>query len=652
MDDLGPAACVYLLDGEELDGALEGVATLKERRGGTRSLLAVEGIVLLRASRMDEARSHWIDYWKKALDDGGFSEQPSLKLFRGNPADGGFPVTHRHDDFRYDAIRPSFCVYTALFGEYDTLPEPLYRPPGIDFVCLSDRPRDASGWDVLIVDPGTGDPFLDSRRPKILPHEYLSAHDYSLYVDANCQFLGDPVLLYHHWLRGKRFVAWRHPARSDIYAECEAILSGLKCEPAPTVAEYEFYRGEDVPGDTGMLEASFLWRSHRDGEVRELMERWWAHVIGFGGRDQPGLAYWTWKTGTLPEVMPTHVGTSRENDFYVKRPHNTTTIELERAGRTPSKPFDVDGRVHASKRVDSTNRMGGRLARRMAWIYRQEFRSRASTILRGQQLSEIARLNLEGDVEVTYADESEMDRLAGSIVVLTKGVLMRAAREKLDALRSAGNVVCADFVDQPVRDELDEAIDVYIASSIRQLVELSRSYPDKLVHLISHHTDLRITGPAAQKDRCNIGYFGEMPNVLYSKQLQGVVDFCEVDTWNAVRTDWMRQLRHFNVHYAVRRPRHIDGHKPFLKGFTAARCNANIIVGLNEGDARYYLGSDYPYLVKNDSLRSVLETIDYVKDSFGGPEWNRGLEIMHSVRGRCSPTQIAGEVRELVAQLS
>ena len=82
-------------------------------------------------------------------------------------------------------------------------------------------------------------------------------------------------------------------------------------------------------------------------------------------------------------------------------------------------------------------------------------------------------------------------------------------------------------------------------------------------------------------------------------------------------TNWFDRLRHCNVHYAVRNRRPIDGFKPFLKGFTAAQCHANIIVPKTEGDAIYYLGSDYPYLLEDDGLGSVLEMIERVKASFG-----------------------------------
>ena len=60
----------------------------------------------------------------------------------------------------------------------------------------------------------------------------------------------------------------------------------------------------------------------------------------------------------------------------------------------------------------------------------------------------------------------------------------------------------------------------------------------------------------------------------------------------------------------------------------------------------------HPYALEDDSLRSVAIMLDRIVESFGGPEWKLGLEIMSSVRARCAPRHIAGELRELVPLVS
>jgi hypothetical protein len=63
------------------------------------------------------------------------------------------------------------------------------------------------------------------------------------------------------------------------------------------------------------------------------------------------------------------------------------------------------------------------------------------------------------------------------------------------------------------------------------------------------------------------------------------------------------------------------------------------------------LSSDYPYLLADESLTSVLDMIERTKASFGGEEWRRGLEIMETVRQRSSPEQIGSEIEALIGGL-
>lgn len=439
-------------------------------------------------------------------------------------------------------------------------------------------------------------------------------------------------------------MAWAHPERCGVYEEIEAILTGLRHTPAPLLDQYTYFRDQAVPTQSGLIEASFLWRDHRDAAVRDLMEQWWDFLLRFGGhRDQPALGYLMWITGARPAVLPDYLGTSRDNEFFCRLPHRQTALELERAnvaqrcakGDTPN---DIAHGTPTRRRRDL----------RLTWVCRDKSRAVASTLMRGHQLSEIARVRLTS-TEVNYVDEYHLGAQFDSILILTKGFLKEACLDELAGLKERGNIICADYVDDPVREELHECLDVYIAASITQFIHYSKRYANKLVHLITHHTDPRLKGIRGPKDYCNIGYFGEIANAAYASELQGTIDFCLTNT-QVLDASWMPKLRHCNVHYAVREPGLIGGFKPFLKGFTAAHCHSNIIVPIDESDARYYLGSDYPYILKDAALDSVLQMINYAKESFGGAEWRRGLEVMASARQRCDTAQIENEIKALLTR--
>lgn len=640
--------CHWLMRGQSYDRLLVALRNLRRREGNTRLLLSIEGLAYLRSSQMERARVHWASLWQKAKEDRTFALQPApLHNWNGSSQDS-FAAVSRRDVSIAKPTGRSFCVYTALFGEYDELRSPTYMPAGVKFICFSDRARDVAGWEVRIIDLDLKSPAMKNRLLKLLPYDYLEDFDCSLYIDANVVLLADPLAVYHRWLEGKPFVAWSHPDRSGVYEEIEAILVGLRHSPAALLDQHRYFRESTVPERTGLIDASFLWRDHRDAGVRRLMEEAWEFLVRFGcHRDQPALGYLMWRSGVRPDVLPDSLGTSRENDFFCRLPHKQTALDLENATRPRAASPAVNGGVK-DKPKDRSVSFVRKTPARMTWVCRDAFRSTASTVMRGEQLSEMARLRLD-DVEVSYIDESELSAKSESVLILTKGFLKGASLDDLAELKRRGNIICADYVDDKARSELHDCIDVYVAASMAQFVCYSKEYADKLVHLITHHADPRLDGTKGPEDRCNIGYFGEIANACYSVELQGIVDFCHTNTRVADAT-WIPKLRDCNVHYSVRRRREIDGFKPFLKGFTAAQCRSNIIVPRDESDARYYLGADYPFILKDESLTSVLEMIEHVKASFGGPEWRRGLEIMKSVRQRCNTAQIAGELQALLAR--
>jgi hypothetical protein len=611
-----------LLGAREYARTFAALQTVKRRGRASRALLAIEGFAYLRASRLEEARRHWDEYWRRANSDSDFAAQRhATRPFFDPQNQANFPARTPASDA---AASERICVYTALFDGYDELRPPAYKPPGVDFICFSDKPLVAAGWEVRLLELPGSSAAMKNRRLKILPYEILSEYDCSLYLDSNLVLLGDLSQLYSLWLRGQPFAAWRHPQRCSVFDELYVLLASARTDPSRIIDQFVFFSEQRVPDYVPMIEANFLWRDHRDTQVRMLMERLWDHLTGFQSwRDQPGLAYLMWKTAILPAVLPDRLGTSRDNDYVRKFAHK----------KPAAKPAPAIAR---------------RASKRLIWVYRNKFSAVASTVLRGHQLADLAKQRLAGKVEIGIVNETHLAEQRDSILVLTKGFLKNATPEEIAQLKLRGNIICADYVDDPEREDLREAIDVYIAASIRQYIHYSDVYPESLVHLVSHHADPRLNGIKGPDGYC-IGYFGEIVNARHATELQGVIDFCLVNTRTA-ETNWFDRLRHCNVHYAVRNRRPIDGFKPFLKGFTAAQCHANIIVPKTEGDAIYYLGSDYPYLLQDDGLGSVLEMIERVKASFGSEEWRRGLEIMDSVRRRSSPEQIGSEIEALLSR--
>ena len=261
-------ACMGLVRGNDCDRVIGIVQELKKREGHSKSLLAIEGVAYLRSSQIELARLHWTNYWQRATQDQDFARQPAPPVSHKRPSRDFFPTLARTGEDVAERTEDRFCVYTALFGEYDDLRSPAFVPAGVKFICFSDRERDVAGWEVRVVDLELDTPALKNRKIKILPYDHLKDYDCSLYIDASIVFLADPLVVYHRWLKNESFVAWSHPERSGVYEEIEAILTGLRHTPAPLLDQYTYFGDQAVPAQSGLIEAGFLWRDHRDAHVR------------------------------------------------------------------------------------------------------------------------------------------------------------------------------------------------------------------------------------------------------------------------------------------------------------------------------------------------------------------------------------------------
>ena len=320
-----PAAAVHVL--EEAEDRLS-------RTEWSRTAHALKGICMLRLGNFANARQVWKEYWDKGMSDPFFRRLPGRHSTIVRQRE---PNRHQFETLSItaQADQPAagrFCVYTALFGDYDVLRSPLYKPDNVDFICFSDKPRVAPGWDVRIVEPEFDDPAKCNRKLKILPHRHLPDFDHSIYIDANVILTGNMNWLRSNWLADETFAAWRHPDRDDVYLECEAVLAGFRRPPDGIIDQYEAFKAAHLPANSGLIEACFLWRSHEDTSVRALMDDWWGHVDHHGARDQPGLGFLMWKTGTRPRVFPLSQGNSRSNSYTQKLPHLETQAPRAKTG--------------------------------------------------------------------------------------------------------------------------------------------------------------------------------------------------------------------------------------------------------------------------------------------------------------------------------
>lgn len=283
---------------------------------------------------------------------------------------------------------------------------------------------------------------------------------------------------------------------------------------------------------------------------------------------------------------------------------------------------------------------------KVTFIYNAGYRDSGTTVMRVYQLAEILREHVGSHLEVSY--KQSLEGVRGSIVILNKNAIRMYGVGEINKARK-NNKVLVDPIDAILSSDIAENVDGVIAAS-RIAFEEWNSNLKVPVFLINHHADPRIKEGASQ-GVFRAGYFGELDNTLVTPRIRKRVDFISISTQKQ-ESEWLTLIHNYNLHYSIRRRKNHDGYKPFTKGFTAAICRSNIIVGSDDKEALVWLGEDYPYICRDLTENGILRMIDYAESTYQGAEWQKGLHIMEGVRQELSYRNIADQFLRMTQEVA
>ena len=223
-------------------------------------------------------------------------------------------------------------IYTAIFGNYDSLPEPDDMPSGFDFICFTDTDIKSNVWDVRKVLPIYEDSTRNARKYKILPHRFLPEYDLSIWVDGNFIIQNDVNECIDEYLDDVNMAFFDHmkcnlDPRNCVYQEGQAILwlgnndpnKKYKDNPEVIVKQLNRYKEEGYPENNGLITSGVLFRKHNELDVVETMEMWWEELKYNSKRDQLSFDYVAWKSNFKFKYME---GDIRDNTYFYLLPHN------------------------------------------------------------------------------------------------------------------------------------------------------------------------------------------------------------------------------------------------------------------------------------------------------------------------------------------
>jgi hypothetical protein len=171
-------------------------------------------------------------------------------------------------------------IYTAIFGDYDTLKEPLIITPGWKYICYTDQDFESKHWTIKKMLP-IGTAQHTARRVKIYFQNYID-DEYSIFIDGsfivNCNL--------NAWWRQFKpdMTCIRHPTRNCIYEEAEAVVKNGRKGVQNIFDQIEKYRGI-VPPRSGLIQSGILMRK-RTKFTEDLCAEWYEEVRTNSYRDQ------------------------------------------------------------------------------------------------------------------------------------------------------------------------------------------------------------------------------------------------------------------------------------------------------------------------------------------------------------------------------
>lgn len=196
------------------------------------------------------------------------------------------------------ADAPRTVVYTAIFDQYDDVPEVSAPDPAVRYVLFTDDPRlpAKAPWQIRVVPRLFEDPELDARRVKLLPHLYLPEFELSVWIDANCQLRRAShqelsALLGDGWL-----AAPSHESHGCVYRAAHAFVLAGRDSAARIDRQLAYYDLLGLPRDAGLHATMFLVRRHLEPECRRFDVLWWEHVSQHSKRDELGFECVRWIT--------------------------------------------------------------------------------------------------------------------------------------------------------------------------------------------------------------------------------------------------------------------------------------------------------------------------------------------------------------------
>ena len=219
---------------------------------------------------------------------------------------------------RIRAAGKRVAVFTAIFGDYDTLklPYPTWAE-GADFYCFTDSAfRDAGVWRLVVPDYHDADPTRLARWIKTHAHAYFPDYEASIWLDGNIAFVTRPGELLASVGEDLDVVSFHHRERRSVAEEVAECIRTARDDADVLAAQLGRYEAQGYVQRSDLMETNVMIFRHRRPAVARFLKLWWREIENGSRRDQVSVNY---SIDAVPELKVGYLAdVSAHDSRYVK----------------------------------------------------------------------------------------------------------------------------------------------------------------------------------------------------------------------------------------------------------------------------------------------------------------------------------------------
>lgn len=191
--------------------------------------------------------------------------------------------------------KPSIVVYTANFGNKDSLQEPLntdsLKDVSVDYVCVSDNSDFQSEfYKVIIAKAVFSDITKNARNVKINGFEGIKDYDVAIWHDSSIQIDCSKIAELVSFAQKYPLSTFKH-GREDVYLEAIACIENGKDRAIRIANQMKRYHLGGVKAHSGLFETGILVLNVKEYFKSDLPKTWWNEIQIGSRRDQLSLPY-------------------------------------------------------------------------------------------------------------------------------------------------------------------------------------------------------------------------------------------------------------------------------------------------------------------------------------------------------------------------